>query len=151
MTSEEIRAFIARHVAAWGRHDVPALMASYADDCELVSPLFRIVRGKAAVEASYREAFRIFGDVEVRLDDVLIDHDDPSGDKVAYTSTHTMTHLGEVLGFPATGRRFTLAGVFMLSFKDGRIATERRLYDLTEIMLQISSARRSPQATKDMN
>ena len=149
MTSEEIRAFIARHVAAWGRHDVPALMESYADDCELVSPLFRIVRGKAAIAVSYGELFRIFGALEIHVEDVLIDHE--AGDRVAYMTTMSGTHLGEMLGFPGTGRRLSVKGVFMLAFKDGRIASERRLYDLTEIMLQISSARRSRQAPTDMN
>ena len=140
MTSDEIRAFIARHIEARQKRDMAAIMDCYADDCEVVSPLFRIVHGRAAIEASYLEAYRIFGDMDVRLDDVLIDSE--AGDRAAFTATFTVTHLGEVLGFPPTGRRFAVTGVFMLSFKDGRIAYERRLYDLTAIMVQISAARR---------
>jgi steroid delta-isomerase-like uncharacterized protein len=137
MTSDEIRAFITRHVQAWSRHDVAALMEHYADDCEVVSPLFRILRGKAEVEAAFRDLFRIFEALAIHVDDVLIDHE--SGDRVVYMCTITVTHRGEVLGFPGTGRRFPVKGVFMVGFKNGRIASERRLYDLTEVMLQIGS------------
>ena len=121
MTSDEIRAFVRRHVEAWRKHDIAALMKGYADGCELVSPLFRIVRGKAEIEASFKDVFRVFGDLEMRLDDVLIDHD--AGDRAAMVCTIIVTHLGDVLGFRGTGRRVTVNGVFMLSFKDGRIAS----------------------------
>ena len=119
---------------------MPAIMEGYADDCELVSPGYRIVRGKAGVEASFQHLFKIFGNMAVQIEDVLIEHE--ALDRVAYMSTVTATHLGEVLGFPGTGRRLSFKGVIMLSFKDGRIATERRLYDLTEVLLQIDGVSR---------
>ena len=139
MTSDEIRALLTRRVEAWARQDVQALMKDYEDECELVSPLFRIVRGRAAIEASFRELFRIFGSPTIRLDDVLIDHE--SGDRAAYTCRITAVHLGEVLGFPGTGRLLTISGVFMLRFANARISYERRLYDLTDVLLQVSSTK----------
>ena len=89
------------------------------------------------MEAAFRDLFQIFDALTIHVDDVLVDHE--SGDRVVYMSTITVTHLGEVLGFPGTGRRFAVKGVFMLGLKNGRIASERRLYDLTELILQIGS------------
>ena len=102
MTSDEIRVFVQRHVEAWRKHDIAALMEGYADGCELVSPMFRIVHGKAEIEASFKDLFRIFGELEMRVDDVVIDHD--AGDRAALVCTTIVTHLGDVLGFRGTGR-----------------------------------------------
>jgi steroid delta-isomerase-like uncharacterized protein len=135
MTSQEIRAFVDQHVEAWKNHDVRTLVDGYADECELISPLFQTVRGKAGIEASFRDIFRIFADQTIRSDDLLVDHE--RGDRAAYVATYTATHVGEVLGFPPSGRRVTIRGVFLFRFEDHRIIAEQRLYDFTELLLQL--------------
>src|SRR5271169_2001090 len=99
MTSDEIRAFVGKHEAAWVRRDVETLIAEYADDCEVVSPMFRTVRGKAAIEGSFRDLFRAFGEWTIVLDDVLIDHE--GGDRCAIVTTVNAVQAGEIFGFPA--------------------------------------------------
>jgi len=77
MTSEEIRVFLDRFSRAWESQDVTALGACYADDCTVVSPIFGTVKGRAAVEKSYRDLVRVFGIQKVRVDDVVIGNEEP--------------------------------------------------------------------------
>ena len=65
----------------------------------------------------------------------MIDHDD--GDRAAYVFTHMATHVGETFGFPPSGRRVTIRGVCLFRFEGDRIAAEQRLYDFTQLMLQL--------------
>ena len=80
-------------------------------------------RGKAGIEASFNDIFRIFADWTIRVDDLLIDHDD--GDRAAYVFTHMATHVGETLGFPPSGRPVTIPGVCLFRFDGDRIAAEQ--------------------------
>ena len=63
MTSDEIRAFCELYVHTWERGDITGLVACYNDDCEIVSPIFNILRGRAQLETSFHgpvsRAFRI--------------------------------------------------------------------------------------------
>jgi steroid delta-isomerase-like uncharacterized protein len=136
MTSEEIRAFVRAHEAAWVRRDVDALMADYADDCEVVSPMFRTVRGKTDVEGSFRDLFRAFGEWTIVLDDLLIDHED--SDRCAIVTTVHAVHAGEIFGVPASGRRFELQLARFLRFdRHHQIGSDTRLYDFSGLLMQL--------------
>jgi steroid delta-isomerase-like uncharacterized protein len=136
MTSDEIHTFIDAHEAAWVRRDVDALIADYADDCEVVSPMFRSVRGKTGVEASFRDLFRAFGEWTIVVDDVLIDHE--GGDRCAIVTTANAVQAGEIFGFPASGRRFELRVVRFLRFDEHhKIVSDKRLYDFSSMLMQL--------------
>lgn len=47
--ADSTEAVLKRHWAAYCRGDVPALLADYADDAVLISPLTGVVRGRAAI------------------------------------------------------------------------------------------------------
>jgi steroid delta-isomerase-like uncharacterized protein len=135
MTSDEIRAFIEAYRDAWVRRDVPALVADYADDCELVSPMFRTVHGRSGVETSFRELFKGFSEWTIELDELLIDHED--GDRCAVFWKANAVQAGEMFGFPASGRRFQISVVHFYRFANARIVTERRLYDFSSLLMQL--------------
>ncbi len=135
MTSDEIRTFVRAHEAAWVRQDVGALMADYADDCEVVSPMLHTIRGKAGVEASFRDLFRAFGEWTIVPDEVLIDHE--GGDRCAFVTTVHAVHAGEIFGVPASGRRFELPVVRFLRFEHHKIVADRRLYDFSGLLMQL--------------
>jgi steroid delta-isomerase-like uncharacterized protein len=142
MTSDEIRAFIRRHVDAWTRRDAAALMNDYADDCEVSSPMFRAVRGRPAVEASFHDLFRAFGEWTIVIDDVLIDHED--GDRCAIVTTANAVHAGEIFGVPPSGRKFEVRVVQLFRFKDGRIVSDKRLYDFSSLLIQLGILKAKP-------
>lgn len=134
MTSDEIRTFVDRHLRAWERQDVPALMAAYADDAEITSPLFQTIRGRAQIENAWRDLLQSLTDWEFDVIDVIVDRE---ADKAVLLFTGHATQRGEFLGVPATGRRTHNRCAFVYAFSDGRIVSEVRLYDFTGMLVQL--------------
>ena len=123
MTRERIQALLDRYLAAWQRRDVQALVACYAADCEVISPMFRTVRGRSELETSYQDMFLVFTDFEITVDELVVDAVDG---RVALIATTLATHHGEIFGLPASGRRIELHQVFSFHLKGDQIQFERR-------------------------
>jgi ketosteroid isomerase-like protein len=72
-------AFAAEWVAAWNAHDLARVLAHYADDFEMTSPMIATIageasgrlRGKAAVGAYWHKALARLPDLAFELVDVL--------------------------------------------------------------------------------
>jgi len=134
MTHEEIRACMDRWVKAWTAEDLDGLVACYDEQAELISPLLHTVRGIAAIERSHQDLFHAFSDIAAEVHDIVIDAEDQRA--VLVFTTHA-TQQREFLGFPASGRRTATQVAFVFHFKDGRIISERRLYDFTGFLMQL--------------
>ena len=129
-----------RYLVAMNRHDPRALASLYSVDCRVESPLFATVQGRAAVEASYRQWFAIFPDIEFAAESTVID---PPA--LAVTTLNTGTHEGELLGLPPTHKRIEFRTVRLLTVNgDGLIANERRIYDFTGLLVQLGVLRARP-------
>jgi steroid delta-isomerase-like uncharacterized protein len=140
MTRDEIVAFMARHHEALNRRDAAALTANHAPDGTVDSPLGGNVRGRAKIEEIYRAFFDAFPDVTVENDEEpLID-----GDRVAILSTFVGTDLGGLMATPPTGKRFRLRMFRIYELVDGQIASERRIYDFTGMLVQIGVLKAKP-------
>ncbi|MCC7180716.1 MAG: ester cyclase [Acidobacteria bacterium] len=142
MTSDEIRAFLDRFVHAWERQDITALSACYADDCEIVSPIFGRLKGRAQVEKSYTDLFKAFASPTVRMDDTIACNSDPARAVIVWTVQST--HAGEVFGMPATGRRIERTMAYLFTLRDGLIIRERRVYDFTSMLMQLGVLKARP-------
>jgi steroid delta-isomerase-like uncharacterized protein len=134
MTSDEMRAFIDRHLRVWASQDLPAIVANYDDDCEIASPLFQTIRGREQIESSWRELLQSLSDWEFEVTDIIVDRD---ADRAVLLFTGHATQRGEFLGVPPTGRRSQNRCAFVYGFKDGRIHREARLYDFTGMLVQL--------------
>ena len=139
MTSDEIRAFCERYVRTWERGDVTGLVECYTDDCEIISPIFNTLRGRAQLETSFRELFHAFADFQIDINDVVVDRDRKERAVLLFTSL--LTHRGEIFGAPGTGRRFEVHGAFVFTFEQDRIARDSRLYDFTGMLMQLGVLR----------
>ena len=142
MTSDEIRSFLDRFMHAWEKQDVTSLSACYAEDCVVVSPIFRTLRGRAEVEKSYGDLFKAFATEKVRVDDVVIGNEDPPRAVVVWNVQST--HIGEVFGMPPSGKRIERTIAYLLTLKDGLIAKEVRIYDFTNMLMQLGVLRAKP-------
>jgi steroid delta-isomerase-like uncharacterized protein len=132
-TGEEVRALFTRMGDAYQRLDPIALAANYTDDCVLDSPIGGRVEGPAGVEQIARITFGAFPDFRVELDETLI-----VGDRVVVTLTIHGTDTGGLFGFPPTGKRIRVPSVFLFTLRDQRIARERRTYDFSGFLLQLT-------------
>jgi steroid delta-isomerase-like uncharacterized protein len=142
MTSDEIRSFLDRFVRAWEKQDVPALGACYAENCTVVSPIFHTLRGRVQVERSYRDLFRAFASPSIRVDDMVISTDDPPRAVIVWTVQSI--HAGEIFGVPGSGKRIERTSAYIMTFRDGLIASERRVYDFTNMLMQLGVLKARP-------
>ena len=142
MTSDEIRSFLDLFVHAWEHQDVAALSACYTDDCVVVSPIFSTIKGKAKVEKSYHDLFLALANPSITVDDTIISEADPA--RVVILWTVKSIHAGSIFGMPGTGKRIERTIAYFLTFRDGLIAKERRIYDFTSMLMQLGVLKAKP-------
>jgi len=73
-----------------------------------------------------------FPDLHLTIDDVVAE-----GDKVACRWTHHGTHLGELPGLPATGKKTTMMGMIIYRFANGKVVEAWWSRDLLSLMQQL--------------
>jgi len=139
MNREQIVAVMQAMQRAWNVRDPVALAAAHAEDGIVHSPMFGEVRGRADIERSYREMFRGFADWTYEGQDLIID-----GNRAAQLFTATATHTSDLFGVEATQRKFKVQGVLVFELRDGKIQSERRLYDFTSLLLQLGVLKAKP-------
>jgi ketosteroid isomerase-like protein len=61
-----------------------------------------------------------------------------AGDWVAARLTWTGSHTGELLGVPATGRRFSVTEFEIVRCRDGRIVDLRQVFDTGDLLAQLT-------------
>ena len=142
MTNDEIRSFLEQFALAWRRADAAALGACYTDDCVVISPIFRTLKGRAQVEKSYVDIFNAFDPQTVRVEDIVIGSEVPARAVVVW-NVHNV-HIGEIFGMPASGKRIEQTIAYILTLQDGRIAKEVRIYDFTSLLMQVGVLRAKP-------
>ena len=135
MTSDEIRAFITRFLAVWERESLSAIVGCYAENARIDSPMFHAIAGRVEIEKSYTDLFRAFDEWAFQIDDIIVDRGPEDRAVLVYTAH--MTHRGDLFGMPGTGRRVQTNGALVFRFEEGCIASERRLYDFTGLLVQL--------------
>ena len=139
MTRDAVVQFLEARRQHWKDRDPVALASDHADEGTVQSPIFGSIRGRTAIEASYRELYKVFSDWTVDEDESVID-----GSRLVQVFTANGTHSSNLFGVPATGRRFEIHGALVLDLEDGKIRHERRLYDFTSMLLQLGVIRAKP-------
>jgi len=142
MTNAEIRTFLDRFVHAWETQDVKTLGACYTSDCVVVSPIFSTLRGRSEVEKSYADLFKVFSTQKVRVDDTVISNEEPPRAVIVWNVQST--HVGEVFGVPGTGKRIERTVAYFLTLRDSQIVKEVRIYDYTNMLMQLGVLRAKP-------
>lgn len=144
MTREAIEALFNARAQLLRRRDSAGLAKGFAEDGVAESPMFGVIRGRAAIEAAYADLFRAFPDSNFEEEGIVIDAD--KGEVVVLLSWHA-THAQEMFGLPATGRRFTIHVALASRLDGNHIQHERRIYDFTGLLVQIGVLR--PRPAKD--
>lgn len=132
MTREQMASLIERRTDAMNRHDVAAVGEVYAVDCRVESPMAAsTVVGRHAVSKVTRALFDAFPDLRFEPDIVLIE-----GSSVAVSGWLSGTYTGGFMGLAPSGKPVRLPLVTISTAADGQIVTERRVYDLTGMLVQ---------------
>ena len=140
MNHGDLERITERFFTAMNRHDPRSLAALYAPTCHVESPLFSSLHGRAAVEASFKQWFTIFPDIEFKPESIVIDP--PTA---AVTSLNMATHAGELFGLAPSHKRIEFRVVRLVTIgEEGLIASERRIYDFTGLLVQLGVLRAKP-------
>jgi len=83
-----------------------------------------------------------FPDLHVSCDEVIA-----QGDKVVKRFTATGTQKGPFFGLPASGKPFTMGGMYMYRIRDGRICEQWRVADMLGLMQQVGAIPQPAEAT----
>jgi steroid delta-isomerase-like uncharacterized protein len=110
---------------------------------ELLTPACRahglggdaVLIGPEGFKTFHRSFCAAFPDLRVTVDDIIAE-----GDRVAIRWTATMTHLGDGLGFPASGKKVSLDGSTILTIKDGKIDEGWNHMDITGLFAKLKTA-----------
>jgi steroid delta-isomerase-like uncharacterized protein len=137
MTRDQVRLLLGRHKDALNRHDIPALMALYAEDAVVRSPMFHTVRGRAAIADAFHKLFALWPDYHIRVQESLFMSD---GDRAAEFGSVMATHHAELFGLPPTGEQIEYEFVRVYTVRGGCIVEERRLYDLVGILERLGKS-----------
>ena len=79
----------------------------------------------------------VVGFPSAEFDELVIDQVIEQGDKVVARWTSTMTHQGEFLGFPATGKKATITGTSIQRVSNGKIVEGWDNWDQLGLLVQI--------------
>ena len=134
MTRDEIQTLVDEFVAAWTAQNLERLLACYDTAAELNSPLLHTQRGIEGIERAHQDVFMAFADNTLDVHNVVIDVE---RQQAVLVFTLGATMRGEFHGFPASGRRTATPCAFVMQFKNGRIISERRLYDYGGFLMQL--------------
>jgi uncharacterized protein (TIGR02246 family) len=136
MLREQVHAFLRQVLDALARRDLERLLAFYAPDAVVVSPVFGEVHGRAAIGATFDTLFRTLADGTVEIGDVLVD-----GDRVAVIGTITTTDRTGWFGLRPTGSVIRYRLMLLLTIGDGQIVRDERIYDSTGVLERLEKAR----------
>ena len=140
LSRDAILEFLDERQRAWTERDADALGRGHADSGTVLSPMFATLSGREAITASYHSLFHTFTDWQITNERPIID-----GTRVAQPFDATATQTGSFMGIEPSGRHTHFHGVFVFDFTpECLIATERRIYDFTGLLIQVGVLRSKP-------
>jgi steroid delta-isomerase-like uncharacterized protein len=100
----------------------------------------RDVQGPAAFKPFFTKLQGAFNDIQITVEQTIAE-----GEWVASRWVARMTHRGDQLGVPATGRRVEVSGMSMGRFRGDKMVEGWNNWDQMALMEQIQAAPRSVQ------
>lgn len=138
MSAEDNKRLLHRYVSeVWENANLEALHDFLADDYRRhVSPRLPPLDKEAQIErlAGFRAAFP---DIALQVEDVM-----GEDDRIAFRSTITGTHDGELAGLQPTGRRVTVGLVDVIRVESGRFAEQWGGPDMADMFRQLGAVYR---------
>jgi uncharacterized protein (TIGR02246 family) len=128
-STDAIAAILEERHRAWTARDVSRFAALYAEDCTVETQIAGTIKGRASVAAKEAELFAMFPDVAAEIDETTI-----MGNRAVMTGTLAGTDEGGAFASPGTHVRFPM--VVLCTVADGKIATERRIWDFRGFLLE---------------
>lgn len=133
MSVESNVAALGKAIDAWNRGDLSSYLQLYDEGIRLhgYSPE---PMDKASVRKFYEESWEVYANQELTMDDVF-----GQDDKLCARFTNTGSHVGVLLGVPATGRQITMQGMTVMRFREGKCVERWSVVDLIGPLAQMGA------------
>ena len=120
----------------WNQRDALAIEEMVAPDVRIHNfPVTGGVQiGAEGFKQTYQNFCGAFPDLHVSLEEIIAE-----GDRVAAHFTTTMTHLGDHLGIPSTGKKAILPGSAFCIVKDGKFIETWNFIDMEHLFRQLKA------------
>ena len=120
----------------WNRQSEAAIDAMFSPEgkCYGFPGPGSILTGPEEFKTIHRTFCGAFPQQKIAVEDLLAE-----GDSVAIRWQATLTHSGDHLGFPASGKTVTLAGSSVIVVKDGQIIEGWNYMDLGNLFQQLQT------------
>jgi steroid delta-isomerase-like uncharacterized protein len=114
-------------VDAMGSNSADAVAALYTEDCLIADPLME-VSGREGLRDACAEFLAAF-----RIDSIEINEVIEQLPHLAVRWSWSVTHQGEYLGVPASGKHFDTWNIMFLEVRDGLICRDLSVWDAGEL------------------
>jgi len=138
---ERRRTLLRDHLAAENDHDLDKIMRTFSEATEM------LYNGQSFTDHErIRRAHRYFGWASAQgafaRTRVVTDQEHFTDDEIVIEQRLLGKHVGEFMGFPATGRDFELRAVAFYRFdKDGKLTSERVVMNLGPLAVEWQAPR----------
>ena len=133
MTVDENKALVTRFIhEVFERGSADAVGELVADD--FVPHTWPGTNDKAGLKQAMTRVARGLSDAEFRIDDLIAE-----GDRVAARLTASATQVGEFMGIPPSGKRYTIEEIHVFRIRDGRISEHWHQFDQLGMMRQLGA------------
>jgi steroid delta-isomerase-like uncharacterized protein len=118
----------------WNQKNEAAIDTMYSPEClnHGFPDSDSALQGPEAFKVVYRNFRGAFPDLHVTVEDVIAEDD-----RVAIRWSVTMTHLGDHLGFPVTGKTGKLSGSSFVIIRDGKMVEGWNQMDIMNLYQQL--------------
>jgi steroid delta-isomerase-like uncharacterized protein len=90
--------------------------------------------GKADLERATARMAGVLADVAFSVEDIIAEDD-----RVAVRLTASATQVGELMGLPASGKRYTIGEIHIFRIAEGRIVEHWHQYDQPAMLRQLGA------------
>ncbi len=131
--NEELARLAAQLTEAWNAHDPERVAALCAADYEGENVGEAVPhRGPAGMAASVASYLTAFPDLHFTIDETVIEND-----RVAQAWRAQATHRGPLLKIPASGRRISVRGASLLTFRGDKLVRAVYIWDVAGLLREI--------------
>jgi len=137
MSVEENVALIRRWFnEVWNQRRLDAIGEMMAPDAVIrgLGEAGEVVRGPAEFRLFAERFQKAFSGIRIMVEDAF-----GSGDKVAARWSAEMTHTGDELGIPATGRAVTICGITIARVENGKVVEGWNNWDQLGLQQQLQA------------
>jgi steroid delta-isomerase-like uncharacterized protein len=125
--SPDVRQLLERLLEAMRSNSADAVAALYTEDCRIADPLME-VSGRDGLRDACAEFLAAF-----RIDAIEINEVIEQLPHLAVRWSWSVTHQGEYLGVPASGKHFDTWNVMFLEVRDGKFCRDLSVWDAGEL------------------